>query len=95
VLESWKQRAAMRTSVVSACALRRLFTVECGTGGDCRNLRPKATTAVAAGSGGIADRQGEIAAEAQAWKDEQLALEASGEYFFSLNRYLFVVRRPA
>jgi len=43
----------------------------------------------------IAGRKGEIAAEAQAWKDEQLALEASGEYFFSLNRYLFVARRPA
>jgi hypothetical protein len=43
----------------------------------------------------IAGRQGEIAAEAQAWKDEQLALEASGEYFFSLNRYLFIARRPA
>ena len=43
----------------------------------------------------VVDRQGEIAAEAQAWKDEQLALEASGDYFFSLNRYLFVVRRPA
>jgi arsenite methyltransferase len=43
----------------------------------------------------IAGLQGDIAAEAQAWKDEQLALEATGDYFFSLNRYLFSARRPA
>jgi arsenite methyltransferase len=43
----------------------------------------------------VAGRQGELAAEAQAWKEEQFALAASGEYFFSLNRYLFVARRPA
>lgn len=34
-------------------------------------------------------------AEAAAWKDDLLALAASGEYFFSLNRYLIVARRPA
>ena len=43
----------------------------------------------------VAGGHGATAAEAQAWKDELLALEASGEYFFSLNRYLFVARRPA
>ena len=43
----------------------------------------------------IAGLQGDIAAEAQAWRDEQLALEASGDYFFSLNRYLYSARRPA
>jgi arsenite methyltransferase len=42
----------------------------------------------------VAGRHGMTTAEAQAWKDELLALEASGEYFFSLNRYLFVARRP-
>ena len=40
----------------------------------------------------VPGRQGEMAAEVQGWKEEQLALEASGDYFFSLNRYLFVVR---
>jgi hypothetical protein len=43
----------------------------------------------------VAGRHGMTTAEAQAWKDELLALEASGEYFFSLNRYLFVARRPS
>ena len=42
----------------------------------------------------VGGRQDQIADEAQAWKDEQLALGASGDYFFSLNRYLFVARSP-
>lgn len=43
----------------------------------------------------VAGRNGITDDEARAWKDDLLALAASGEYFFSLNRYLFVARRPA
>lgn len=43
----------------------------------------------------VGGRRGAAAGEAQAWKDELLALAASGDYFFSLNRYLFVARRRA
>jgi len=43
----------------------------------------------------IAARKTEIASEADAWKKEQLELEAAGEYFFSLNRYMFVARKSA
>ncbi len=42
----------------------------------------------------VGSRQDDVASEAQAWKDEQLALAESGDYFFSLNRYLFVAHRP-
>lgn len=41
-----------------------------------------------AGRGGVSDE------EALAWGTELRALGESGEYFFSLNRYLFTARRP-
>lgn len=34
-------------------------------------------------------------AEAQAWADDLRMLGERGEYFFSLNRYVFLVRRPS
>lgn len=42
----------------------------------------------------IAGSSSDIAAEAESWKKEQLELQMSGDYFFSLNRYLIVARRP-
>ena len=101
VLESWKQRYGnAHIGRVLPGALRRAgFAIE---GAEPVTIVELAATEEDYGGGQlkevakyIAGGQGEIAAEAQAWKDEQLALEASGEYFFSLNRYLFVVRRPA
>lgn len=41
----------------------------------------------------VAGRNGITEEEAHAWKDDLLALAAAGDYFFSLNRYLFVARR--
>ena len=38
-------------------------------------------------------RKGVSAAEAQAWAAELRALGASGDYFFSLNRYLFLAEK--
>ena len=41
-----------------------------------------------------AGRKGVSEAEAQAWAAELRALGASGDYFFSLNRYLFLAEKP-
>jgi hypothetical protein len=101
VLGSWKQRYAnAHIGRVLPGALRRAgFAIE---GAEAVAIVELAATEENYGGGQLKEvakyvsaRQNEIAAEAQAWKDEQLALEASGDYFFSLNRYLFVVRRPA
>jgi len=35
-----------------------------------------------------------LAGEADGWLAECVALDAAGEFFASLNRYLFVLRRP-
>ena len=100
VQESWKQRFGnAHIGRVLPGALRRAgFSVEAAEAVAIVELAATEETY----SGGqlnevakyIANRPDEIAAEAQAWKDEQLALAESGDYFFSLNRYLFVARRP-
>ena len=38
-------------------------------------------------------RHGVSPAEAEAWRDDQLRLAEAGEFFFSLNRYIFVATR--
>jgi hypothetical protein len=45
-------------------------------------------------AGFVAGRQGLSAEEAQAWADELRELGERGDYFFSLNRYLFVAEKP-
>lgn len=47
-----------------------------------------AIAAFAAGRAGVSEE------EARAWKDEQTDLGAQGRFFFSLNRYLFLVTKP-
>lgn len=42
----------------------------------------------------VPGRQGITAEEAQDWADELRQFGAGGEYFFSLNRYLFLARKP-
>ncbi|MCC6534267.1 MAG: methyltransferase domain-containing protein [Burkholderiales bacterium] len=43
----------------------------------------------------IADKGGVATEDARAWEDDVRALARRGEYFFSLNRYLFRARKPA
>jgi len=100
VLESWKQRYAnAHIGRALPGALRRAgFVVERAEAVAIVEL-----TATEQDYGGgqlkevakyIAARQGEIARESDAWKEDVLALTQSGDYFFSLNRYLVVARRP-
>jgi SAM-dependent methyltransferase len=42
----------------------------------------------------VIGRRGVTKEEAKAWAEDLKALGARGEYFFSLNRYLFLVRKP-
>jgi arsenite methyltransferase len=42
----------------------------------------------------VAGRRGITREEAGAWLEELKALDRAGRYFFSLNRYLFVARKP-
>lgn len=42
----------------------------------------------------VVAKGGILPAEANAWKDDLLSLAARGEYFFSLNRYVFVASKP-
>jgi ubiquinone/menaquinone biosynthesis C-methylase UbiE len=42
----------------------------------------------------VAGRRGVTEEEARAWADELRALGEAGEYFFSLNRYLFLAQKP-
>lgn len=44
--------------------------------------------------GFVAGRNDITRAEAEAWASELSGLGESGDYFFSLNRYLFLVRKP-
>lgn len=101
VLESWKKRYGnAHVGRVLPGALRRAgFVIERAEGMAIVEL---AATEETYGGGQlkevaryVAAQQDEVAGEAQAWKDEQLALHESGEYFFSLNRYLFVASRSA
>ena len=40
-------------------------------------------------------RKGGVAKEeAKAWAEDLMALGERGEYFFSLNRYVFLARKP-
>lgn len=100
VLESWKHRYrnAHMGRVLPGALRRAGFAIE-----DARAVPTVELTATEADySGGqlheiakfVAGRHGVTAKEARAWEDELLALAASGDYFFSLNRYLFVARRP-
>lgn len=43
----------------------------------------------------LASRRGIPRAEAEAWKADLLARTGAGDYFFSVNRYLFLADRPA
>ncbi|MCC7360325.1 MAG: methyltransferase domain-containing protein [Anaerolineales bacterium] len=43
----------------------------------------------------VPGHRGVTEAEAQAWADELRQLGQNGDYFFSLNRYLFCVEKPA
>ncbi len=45
--------------------------------------------------GFVAGRAGITASEAEAWADEQRALAAADEYFFSINRYVFCAHKRA
>lgn len=100
VLESWKQRYAnAHIGRALPGALRRAgFVVE-----HAEAVAIVELTATDADYGGgqlkevakyIAGRPGGIAREAEAWKADVLGLAAVDEYFFSLNRYLFIARRP-
>lgn len=42
----------------------------------------------------VVGRQGITQDESKAWKDELFELDKTHEYFFSLNRYLFVAHKP-
>ena len=42
----------------------------------------------------VAGRRGVSKQEAEAWASELRALGASGEYFFSINRYVFAGLKP-
>ena len=42
----------------------------------------------------VAGRQGVTKAEADAWAADLRALGEAGEYFFSINRYLFAAVKP-
>ena len=42
----------------------------------------------------VAGRQGISPEEARAWHDEFEELSSRGQYFFSINRYVFLVSRP-
>jgi ubiquinone/menaquinone biosynthesis C-methylase UbiE len=101
VLEVWKQRYSngLVGRVLPAALRRAGFTIAQATAVPIVEL----TATEDDYSGGqlreiakyVADQRGAVAAEVQAWKSELLALADSGDYFFSLNRYLFVARRPA
>lgn len=43
----------------------------------------------------VAGKDGVTEADAQAWSRDQSELDVGGRYFFSLNRFLFVARKPA
>lgn len=101
VLESWKHRYShAHMGRVLPGALRRAgFVIEDATAVPIVELAAT-DDAYSGGQLGeivkfVAGRRGTTAGEAQAWKDELLALAVSGDYFFSLNRFLFVARRPA
>lgn len=42
----------------------------------------------------VSDRNGITRAEVEAWAEELRQLGAKNEYFFSLNRYLFIAKKP-
>ena len=42
----------------------------------------------------VAGRRGVTREEAEAWAEDLQALGKAGEYFFSLNRYLFLAVKP-
>jgi hypothetical protein len=43
----------------------------------------------------VPGRRGVTQEEATAWATEQLEIGKTGEYFFSLNQYIFTIRKPA
>ena len=100
-LRLWKQRFTdARVARLIPGALRRAgFTieraaaipiVELAGGADTYNAGPLAELPrYVVGKEGITD------ADARAWSEDQRALDASGDYFFALNRFLFVARKPA
>lgn len=60
--------------------------------GDCKNTYSAGMTSIIAEF--VAGRDGIGDGEARQWRDDLLARGESGEYFFSLNRYVFVATRP-
>jgi hypothetical protein len=42
----------------------------------------------------VAGRRGVTKEEADAWAEDLRARGESGDYFFSINRYLFTARKP-
>ena len=100
-LRVWKQRftnARVARSIPGA--LRKTgFAIERATAIPIVELSCDAETY---GSGPVAElpryvtgKEGITAPDVRAWSEDQRALDASGDYFFALNRFLVVARKPA